>query len=147
MKYRLNSKTLIAISIVGMSFLFTACSGESENTETNKTQTMEQMDQSSASDVEYYTCPMHPNVKMSEDGECPICGMDLKPASEVEASGEAMEGHNDMERMGTSENAMYTCPMHPDVVQKGPGECPECGMDLVVMDDQSEHEHQMNAGE
>jgi len=22
----------------------------------------------------------------------------------------------------------YTCPMHPEVVQKGPGSCPECGI-------------------
>ena len=26
----------------------------------------------------------------------------------------------------------YTCPMHPEVVQKGPGSCPKCKMDLVV---------------
>ena len=26
--------------------------------------------------------------------------------------------------------AEYTCPMHPDVVQRGPGHCPICGMDL-----------------
>jgi Heavy metal binding domain len=26
---------------------------------------------------------------------------------------------------------LYTCPMHPDVVQKGPGKCPKCGMALV----------------
>lgn len=25
----------------------------------------------------------------------------------------------------------YTCPMHPEVMQKGPGKCPKCGMDLV----------------
>jgi len=25
----------------------------------------------------------------------------------------------------------YTCPMHPNVVQDGPGKCPICGMDLV----------------
>jgi RND family efflux transporter MFP subunit len=25
----------------------------------------------------------------------------------------------------------YTCPMHPEVVQDGPGKCPKCGMDLV----------------
>lgn len=25
----------------------------------------------------------------------------------------------------------YTCPMHPEVVQEGPGSCPVCGMDLV----------------
>lgn len=27
-------------------------------------------------------------------------------------------------------NADYTCPMHLDVVQKGPGTCPACGMAL-----------------
>ncbi|MCH6590767.1 MAG: heavy metal translocating P-type ATPase [Proteobacteria bacterium] len=26
--------------------------------------------------------------------------------------------------------AMYTCPMHPDVMQEGPGDCPDCGMAL-----------------
>ncbi|ESQ79451.1 copper-transporting P-type ATPase [Asticcacaulis benevestitus] len=25
----------------------------------------------------------------------------------------------------------YTCPMHPDVHQSGPGQCPKCGMNLV----------------
>src|SRR4051794_31848224 len=24
----------------------------------------------------------------------------------------------------------YTCPMHPEIVQKGPGSCPKCGMAL-----------------
>jgi hypothetical protein len=27
---------------------------------------------------------------------------------------------------------MYTCPMHPDVRQEGPGKCPKCGMALVL---------------
>jgi Cu+-exporting ATPase len=27
----------------------------------------------------------------------------------------------------------YTCPMHPEVVQVGPGSCPKCGMDLEPM--------------
>jgi Cu+-exporting ATPase len=27
--------------------------------------------------------------------------------------------------------AEYTCPMHPEVVQHGPGDCPKCGMALV----------------
>ncbi len=27
--------------------------------------------------------------------------------------------------------ASYTCPMHPEVVQSGPGSCPKCGMTLV----------------
>ncbi len=29
-----------------------------------------------------------------------------------------------------AEGAVYTCPMHPEVEQKGPGDCPKCGMDL-----------------
>lgn len=28
---------------------------------------------------------------------------------------------------------VYTCPMHPEIVQERPGMCPECGMDLVPM--------------
>nr|WP_148289625.1 efflux RND transporter periplasmic adaptor subunit [Fibrella aestuarina] len=38
----------------------------------------------------------------------------------------AHEGHNH-----TSEAETYTCPMHPQIVQKEPGTCPICGMDLV----------------
>ena len=29
-------------------------------------------------------------------------------------------------------DATYTCPMHPEVKQKGPGKCPKCGMALVI---------------
>ncbi|MDZ4824598.1 MAG: heavy metal-binding domain-containing protein [Flavobacteriales bacterium] len=29
----------------------------------------------------------------------------------------------------------YTCPMHPEVMEHGPGQCPKCGMDLVVKND------------
>src|SRR5208283_5839245 len=28
----------------------------------------------------------------------------------------------------------YTCPMHPEIVQIGPGACPKCGMALEPMD-------------
>jgi Cu+-exporting ATPase len=28
-------------------------------------------------------------------------------------------------------NAIYTCPMHPEIVKKEPGNCPICGMKLV----------------
>jgi Cu+-exporting ATPase len=30
----------------------------------------------------------------------------------------------------SSADALYTCPMHPEVVQRGPGACPLCGMAL-----------------
>lgn len=42
---------------------------------------------------------------------------------------------------------LWTCPMHPEVVQDHPGVCPKCGMDLVKMDEsgsaKSGHDHKM----
>ena len=32
------------------------------------------------------------------------------------------------------EGAVYTCPMHPDVVSEEPGRCPQCGMKLMPME-------------
>jgi Cu(I)/Ag(I) efflux system membrane fusion protein len=32
-----------------------------------------------------YTCSMHPQVRSNEPGQCPICGMDLVPVSDVES--------------------------------------------------------------
>ena len=37
---------------------------------------------------------------------------------------------NPAERSPGDENAWYTCPMHPEVRQQGPGTCPKCGMAL-----------------
>ncbi|MBH61100.1 MAG: copper-translocating P-type ATPase [Alphaproteobacteria bacterium] len=36
-------------------------------------------------------------------------------------------------RMETPANAQYTCPMHPEIVQEAPGDCPACGMALEPM--------------
>ena len=33
----------------------------------------------------------------------------------------------------------YTCPMHPEVVQNEPGDCPKCGMTLVSTGASSNH--------
>lgn len=30
-------------------------------------------------EVAFYTCPMHPQIKKDQPGNCPICGMDLVP--------------------------------------------------------------------
>ena len=55
-------------------------------------------------------------------------GVDVAEASPTDAKADA--------------NAIYTCPMHPEVRQKGPGKCPKCGgMALVPEKKQTDKEH------
>ncbi|SHN40742.1 efflux RND transporter periplasmic adaptor subunit [Chitinophaga sp. CF418] len=35
---------------------------------------------------------------------------------------------------GHAQHQLYTCPMHPQIVKDQPGQCPICGMDLVLKD-------------
>ena len=37
-------------------------------------------------------------------------------------------------------DAIYTCPMHPEVRQVGPGDCPKCGMALEPLDPTAAHD-------
>jgi hypothetical protein len=46
-------------------------------------------------------------------------GLNVEPAASATTS-------------ATSPVGDYTCPMHPEVKQKGPGKCPKCGMALVA---------------
>lgn len=40
----------------------------------------------------------------------------------------------------------YTCPMHPELVEPGPGRCPKCGMDLVPREAKPADDHQHHHG-
>lgn len=89
-----------------------------------------------------YTCPMHPEVRQSGPGKCPKCGMFLEPVG-IQSPGSGQTGghhghhHHHVAsttppaaRASDSKEAEYTCPMHPEVRQIGPGNCPICGMAL-----------------
>lgn len=66
---------------------------------------------------EMYTCPMPEDSVCSEKpGQCPKCGMDLVKMEHTEHE---------------AADAVYTCPMHPEIIRDKPGACPICGMDLV----------------
>lgn len=69
----------------------------------------------------HYTCPMHPSVKSTEPGQCPLCGMDLTAVTTP------LDGV-----------AHYTCPMHPSIKNAEPGQCPLCGMDLTPVSHQEQ---------
>ena len=80
----------------------------------------------------HYTCSMHPQVVQEGPGDCPICGMDLTPL-ETDAGTAGGEAH-DHGAAGGGDDLHYTCSMHPQVVQAGPGECPICGMALTPLE-------------
>jgi hypothetical protein len=74
-------------------------------------------------DSVYYTCSMHPDIRMDKPGKCPKCGMALEKKTMKTAETKVVKS----EALKT-----YTCTMHPEVVSDKPGKCPKCGMDLVV---------------
>jgi Cu2+-exporting ATPase len=58
------------------------------------------------------TAPCFEDDKVyDEAGDCPVCGW----------------------RRQTTHTNVH-CPMHPEIIQEGPGSCPTCGMDLVPME-------------
>ncbi|MFC3231053.1 heavy metal translocating P-type ATPase [Marinibaculum pumilum] len=88
----------------------------------------------------------------------PVCGMDVDPQTakhSLEHDGRtyhfcsgrcadrfAAEPSRYVDASGTAvpqapaeapPGALYTCPMHPEIVQEGPGSCPKCGMALEPM--------------
>ena len=78
-----NSKTYIIATLVLIIGIFIGASlfsSESQNKEHNHGQLQESADTSA------YTCSMHPQIRKDEPGNCPICGMDLIPASYMEES-------------------------------------------------------------
>jgi Cu+-exporting ATPase len=58
---------------------------------------------------------MDPEIRQSQPGSCPKCGMALEP---------------DLSDASALTKVEYTCPMHPEVVRDQPGACPICGMAL-----------------
>jgi Cu+-exporting ATPase len=98
----------------------------------------------------------------------PVCGMDVTPenaAGKTDYKGktyyfcsvhclEKFRQHPEAfpqkarvakEQAGRGEDVReYTCPMHPEILQVGPGSCPKCGMDLeplmVTLDEEESPE-------
>ena len=73
-----------------------------------------------------YYCPMFcEGDKVYDDaGDCPVCGMDLVKAPDLEVA-----------------KIMFTCSMHPEIIQDHPGACSICGMDLVPMEPKDSEEN------
>nr|WP_235917219.1 copper-translocating P-type ATPase [Maritimibacter harenae] len=48
---------------------------------------------------------------------------------------------HDTQSTAEADAVVYTCPMHPEIRQGGPGDCPKCGMHLVPEGEAQDHSH------
>jgi Cu+-exporting ATPase len=78
----------------------------------------------------------------------PICGMEVDESTEYKTEVDEKEvyfcsekcrqkflnGETGEEKKPAPPGALYTCPMHPEVQQDRPGDCPKCGMALEPME-------------
>jgi len=100
-----------------------------------------------------------PTESTSNQATDPVCGMTVpmtKPSRLVKYKKQTyfFRSHSCEEKFRTApkrylneskenkqspvEGVMYTCPMHPEVVQQRPGSCPKCGMALEPVTAQAE---------
>ena len=92
----------------------------------------------------------------------PVCGMTVdhdKAAGTTEYQGETyyfcsekclnkfeqtptdfLNGKKKRQKNTADDQRLYTCPMHPEIEQMGPGDCPKCGMDLEPKEVSAEEE-------
>ena len=100
-------------------------------------------------------CSVHTTARANDDTHAtdPICGMKVDPLTtshHAEHAGQAYHFcsagcrtkfvadperylHPATDAAPVPAGTQYTCPMHPEIVQDGPGTCPLCGMALEPM--------------
>jgi Cu+-exporting ATPase len=85
----------------------------------------------------YYFCSKRCAERFSQDPEKFLAGPGTAGMLHGSASAEkgAMQHTASVASSKTDgKKVRYTCPMHPEIVQIGPGSCPKCGMALEPMD-------------
>ncbi|MBS3738656.1 MAG: efflux RND transporter periplasmic adaptor subunit [Psychroflexus sp.] len=101
-----NIKTYIIVGstmILGIFIGASLFSSESQNEANDQVQLQESADTSA------YTCSMHPQIRQEESGDCPICGMELIPAS-------SMKDHIDPDAIKMSKTARQLAGLETMVV-------------------------------
>src|SRR5512145_2915062 len=66
-----------------------------------------------------------------------IMGMYFIPAA---YSNNSNRIYTDSTITDSTKAAVYTCPMHPEVISDKPGQCPKCGMDLILKENEKKDE-------
>jgi Cu+-exporting ATPase len=85
----------------------------------------------------YYFCSKRCADRFSKEPERFLVASGTAGTHDAAAPAEHGETHHSAPatpRSADEKNVRYTCPMHPQIIQLGPGSCPICGMALEPMD-------------
>lgn len=108
---------------------------------------------------DYFFCSIGCEAKFSTapdqfiQARDPVCGMDVARATAAHIYSHDGTPHyfcsdrckdkfsmtpemylnGEVKEASVPEGTLYTCPMHPEIIQEGPGSCPKCGMALEPM--------------
>ncbi len=89
---------------------------------------------------EYLFCSTHCSAKFRDD-PARFAGHQSDDAEATETPHSCCSSHSgDGKADAGRPDAIYTCPMHPEVRQVGPGDCPKCGMALEPVDATAEQD-------
>jgi Cu(I)/Ag(I) efflux system membrane fusion protein len=83
-------------------------------------------------ETQLWTCGMHPQVIQDHPGTCPICGMNLVPLKETQATAASSKPKE-------KKIKYWVAPMDPNYISDKPGKSP-MGMDLVPVYEEEEPE-------
>jgi Cu+-exporting ATPase len=90
----------------------------------------------------YYFCNVNCKAKFAADPEKYLSTADAQRLGDTKAETRAVASVPGSDETAAIE---YTCPMHPEIVQIGPGSCPICGMALepkvATLDDAPDPEY------
>ena len=142
---------VMSVLIVAAAVLVAGCEGKGASSKRNGGPAESAATQARPATPKY-VCPMDPEITSDQPGQrCSKCGMFLQPvtdsaatsteptdAAKAGASAETGDAvHKPVTADKTSGKQLYICPMHPTYVSDHPGDCPICGMRLVLAEQAS----------
>ena len=112
----------------------------SRNAATQPEQTMVEPASGSGHTAAYANNSTHHHPAHTDHAAQGDCGH--APPEAVEQPASCCHGHSARPQHGpVPEGTIFTCPMHPEVVNIGPGNCPKCGMALEPMAPSADDSH------
>lgn len=127
--------SFFTISVLTLLAAFMVSCGKQENettkkTDEKKTEQKQVKDTTAKKNTETFYATKNHEYWQNYPGMGPKGDVEMAPATDT-----AQVNKIKMSIMGESKQTVYTCEMHPEILQNYMGKCPKCKMDLMTMKD------------